>query len=128
MTLVLRAHELVTNARQLQEDAVILSAQAGSVCQLIEWQTRLLGTVRQFLGRAYNYGRRDFKHLIRTLDAANEQLEQTMDMLRSTRVERVFRPSGEAEKCLMDFVDEKGVEAMRNALKGSIAELQVSNS
>ncbi|KAK4233377.1 autophagy-related protein 17 [Achaetomium macrosporum] len=126
MALVLRAHDLATNARQMHEDSVILSAQTGSVRQLIEYQMRLLRRARRGMGYAYDHGRRDFKHLIRTLDAVNGQLEQTMEMLRKTRVERVFRPPGEEEKCLMDFVDENSVEAMRDALKGSIAELQAA--
>ncbi|KAK3302727.1 autophagy-related protein 17 [Chaetomium strumarium] len=128
MALVLRAHDLVTNARQMHEDSVILSAQAGSVRQLMECQVRLLRKVRRGMGRAYDHGRREFKHLIRTLDAVNGQLEQTMEMLRKTRVEHVFRPPGEEEKCLMDFVDENSVEGMRDALKGSIAELQATQA
>jgi autophagy-related protein 17 len=78
------------------------------------------------MGHAYDRGAREFQQLLVTLDAANEKLEQTMRMLRETRVEPVFRPPNEEAKCLMDFVDENSVEGMRDALKGSIAELQVS--
>jgi autophagy-related protein 17 len=126
MALVLRAHDLATNARQMHEESVILSAQTGALRQLIEYQVRLLRRVRRVMGRAYDFGRRDFKQLIRALDAANGKLEKTMQMLRDTHVERIFRPPGEEDKSLMDFVDENSVEAMRDALKASIAELQVS--
>jgi autophagy-related protein 17 len=127
MALVLRANDLSTHARQMHEESVILSAQTGFVRKGIDEQVLLLRKVRRAMGRVYNDGRKQFKHLIRTLDDANERLEQTMAMLRTTLVEPVFRPPGEEDKCLMDFVDEKSVEAMREALKGSIVELQVSH-
>jgi autophagy-related protein 17 len=126
MPLVLRANELVTHARQMHEGCIILEAQTGFLRHLIDDEVQLLRKLRRGMGRAYDRGRRDFKQLIRTLDAANEKLEQTMQMLRDTRVEAVLRPPGEAPKSLMDFVDENSVEGMRDALKGSIAELQVS--
>lgn len=75
--------------------------------------------------RTYDSGKREFKHLIKTLDGANAKLEGTMDMLRDIVVDPVFRPSGEEPRNLLDFVDEKSVDEMRNALKGSIGELQV---
>lgn len=125
MALVLRANDLATHAREMYEESVVLGAQTGFIRQGIDEQIRLLRKVRRGMGRVYDDGRRQFKHLIRTLDGANGKLEQTMDMLRATRVERVFRPPGEEDKCLMDFVDEKSVESMRDALKASIAELQV---
>ncbi|AEO68646.1 792ac39f-23bb-4227-aaf1-7c71b7986aa7 [Thermothielavioides terrestris] len=128
MALVLRAHDLATNARQMHEESVILSAQTGALRQLIEYQVRLLRRVRRVMGRAYDFGRRDFKQLIRALDAANGKLEKTMQMLRDTHVERIFRPPGEEDKSLMDFVDENSVEAMRDALKASIAELQAAQT
>lgn len=126
MALVLRANDLATQAREMHEESVILSAQTGFLRRGIEDEVRILKQVRRGMGRAYDAGRREFKHLIRTLDGANGRLEQTMRMLRATRVEPVFRPPGEEEKCLMDFVDENSVDGMRQALKASIAELQVS--
>jgi autophagy-related protein 17 len=49
-----------------------------------------------------------------------------MDVLRSTMVEAAFRPEKEAPRSLLDFVDEKGVEIMRDALKESIRESKAS--
>ena len=48
-----------------------------------------------------------------------------MDVLRSTMVEAAFRPANEEPRSLLDFVDEQGVETMRNALKYSIRESKV---
>lgn len=63
--------------------------------------------------------------MIKTLDAANSRLEATMDILRSTMVEAAFRPKDEEPRSLLDFVDEQGVETMRDALKESIREAKV---
>jgi autophagy-related protein 17 len=49
-----------------------------------------------------------------------------MDILRSTIVEHAFRPEGEEPRSLLDFVDEQGVETMRDALKESIREARVN--
>jgi hypothetical protein len=48
-----------------------------------------------------------------------------MDVLRSTMVEAAFRPANEEPRSLLDFVDEQGVETMRDALKDSIRESKV---
>jgi hypothetical protein len=50
-----------------------------------------------------------------------------MDVLRSTMVEAAFRPANEEPRSLLDFVDEQGVETMRDALKDSIRESKVYN-
>jgi autophagy-related protein 17 len=126
ITLVWRAHDLATHARQMHEEAVILSAQTSFLRQGISEQVRILRQVRRGMNRAYDGGRNDFKKLIRTLDAANSRLEQAINVLRGTIVDPVFRPAGEEEKCLMDFVDEKTVDSMRDTVKESIKELQVS--
>lgn len=49
-----------------------------------------------------------------------------MDILRSTMVEAAFRPETEEPRSLLDFVDEQGVETMRDALKESIRESRAS--
>ena len=48
-----------------------------------------------------------------------------MHVLRSTMVEAAFRPDAEEPRSLLDFVDEQGVETMRDALKDSIRESRV---
>lgn len=128
MTLVLRANDLSTHARQLHEESVILGAQTSFLKKGINDQTRLLLRVRRSMIRTYDAGKREFNHIIKTLDSANGRLENTIDMLRQTSVDPVFRPSGEKPKNLLDFVDENQVHGMRDALKGSIAELQVTTS
>lgn len=126
MTLVLRANDLSTHARQLHEESVILGAQAAFLRRGINDQTKLLLRVRRNMIRTYDSAKREFKRLLLTLDATNDKLENTMGMLRDTTVDPVFRPEGEEPKNLLDFVDENQVDGMRDALKANIGQLQVS--
>ncbi|KAG8165613.1 hypothetical protein KVR01_004165 [Diaporthe batatas] len=128
MTLVLRANDLTTHARQLHEESVILRAQTAFLSKGIAEQRRLLNRVRRSMIRTYDAGKSEFKHIIRTLDLANEKLETTMEMLRNTPVDPVFRPPGDDPKNLLDFVDENQVHGMREALKESIAGLQATQT
>ncbi|TVY58776.1 Autophagy-related protein 17 [Lachnellula cervina] len=109
---VWRANEIVTSARAALEESVVLSARTGFLRNGIFGQVKILKRVRNGVEN----------NVIRTLDAANARLESTMDVLRSTMVEAAFRPTGEEPRSLLDFVDEQGVETMRDALKESIRE------
>ncbi|KAJ4385884.1 Autophagy- protein 17 [Neurospora sp. IMI 360204] len=128
MTLVLRANDLATSARQMHEESVILSAQTAFLRHGILEEVRILQQVRRGMARAYDNGTRDFKQIIRTLDTADGRLEKIMDILRKTTVEKVFRQPGEEPKCLLDFVDPKIVEQVRDALKESIHELSAAKT
>ncbi|EKD21307.1 kinase activator [Drepanopeziza brunnea f. sp. 'multigermtubi' MB_m1] len=119
---VWRANEIVTSARSALEESVVLSARAGFLRSGISEQVKILRKVRGGIEDVYKDGQRDFKHVIRTLDSANSKLESTMEILRSTMVEATFRPENEDSRSLLDFVDEQGVETMRDALKESIRE------
>lgn len=127
MTLVLRANEIANAARQSHEDVAILAAQAGFLKESILDQTTILIRVRRSLQGTYDWGKRDFKKLIRSMDVVDGGLEHTMEMLRDTSVEGVFRPDGEERRSLLDFIDEGGVHGVREAMKKSIQELQVSH-
>ncbi|KAI0015924.1 kinase activator [Xylariomycetidae sp. FL0641] len=124
--LVLRANELVHSARQAYEESVILSAQSRFVRDGIREQARLLLKIRRSLHRTYENGKREFKQIIKNLDATNGRLEDTMKVLRGRHVERAFRPAGEEKRNLLDFVDEQQVDTMRNALKENIQALQAT--
>jgi autophagy-related protein 17 len=124
---VLRANEIATASRQLHEDAVIRAAHSDFLRRSISDQAHILLRVRRSLQRTYDYGKRDFKQLIKMMDGADEKLQVTMKMLRGTRVEPIFRPVGEDSKTLLDFVDEKSVHSVVEALKSSLGGLQVRN-
>ena len=127
MRLVLRANDLVHLARQAHEESVILTAQSQFLRRGISDQVRLLLRLRKSLSRTYDIGKREFKLVLKDLDATNGRLEDTMNVLRGRIVESAFRPEGEESKNLLDFVDEGQVHALRNTLKENIAALQVSD-
>ncbi|KAL3417425.1 kinase activator [Phlyctema vagabunda] len=119
---VWRANELVQTSRSALVESVVLSARTGFLQSGISEQVKILRKVKGGIDNEYKEGQREFKAVIRTLDAANARLESTMETLRSTMVEAAFRPDGEDPRSLLDFVDEQGVEGMRDALKESINE------
>ncbi|KAK0118463.1 autophagy protein 17 [Cadophora gregata] len=119
---VWRANEIMTSARSALEESAVLSARTGFLRSGISEQVKVLRRVRGGIENVYKEGQRDFKNTIRTLDLANTRLESTMDILRTTIVEAAFRPEKEEPRSLLDFVDEQGVETMRDTLKESIRE------
>ncbi|KAK5629523.1 hypothetical protein RRF57_005238 [Xylaria bambusicola] len=125
MGLVLRANELVHVARHAHEESVILKAQTQFLRRGISEQMRLLLRIRKDLMRTYDDGKREFKQIIKTLDATNSRLEDTMNVLRGQGVDSAFRPADEEKRSLLDFVDEAQVDRMREALKVNIQALQV---
>ncbi|KAM6488358.1 autophagy-related protein 17 [Trichoderma sp. SZMC 28011] len=124
MTLVLRADEIVTAARQSHEDTVMLAAQTGFLRNAIADQVLILGRVGKSLQATCEWGKKDFVKLVRRMDEVDGQLKATMDMLTTTPVDTSLRPKGEPRKSLLDFVDEGSVHGMRNAMKQCIEELQ----
>lgn len=125
MNLVLRANELATAARKSHEDVTILAAQAGFLRSSILDQAAILVRVRKSLQSTYDWGKKDFKTLVKSMDMVDAALTGTMEMLRGTGVQSVLRPKGEERRNLLDFVDESSVHGMRDAMKKSIEELQV---
>lgn len=125
MNLVLRANELANHARSAHEDTVILAAQTAFVRNSILDQVSILVKLRRSLQATYDWGKKDFKKLVRSMDEADGDLESTMSMLRNTVVQSGVRPPGEERKSLLDFVDELNVHKLRDAMKRSIEELQV---
>lgn len=130
MTSVLRANELCTLALQLYEEAVVLGSETEFLRRGMASQLGVLARVRNGLNRTCEAGKREFKQLIRAMDGADGKMRGTVDGLKGRVVEGGFRvgEGDEGERNLMDFVDEKSVQGLVEALKGSVKELQVSNS
>lgn len=135
ITHVWRANEIVTAARSALEESVVVSARTGFLRRGLNNQLRLLYSVRTEVEEISLRGRTEFSSVLKSLDAADARLRKTLDLLRDTIVHASFRPEGEEPRSLRDFVDERGVEELHTALKGSIdttsaaqAELDASNS
>lgn len=125
MNHVLRANEIATSARNAQEDAALLSAQAGFLRGATLDQAAILVKVRRSLQATYDWGKRDFRSLVKDMDGVDGELGRTIEFLRSTQVNSLLRPKDEDRKNLLDFVDEDSVNRMRDAMKKSIEEFQV---
>lgn len=126
MNLVLRANDIANHARASHEDASLLAAQSGFMRTAILDQSTILVRLRRTLQDTYDWGKKDFRRLVRAMDEADGALEGTMVSLRATVVQSALRPTGEEKKkTLLDFVDEESVHGMREAMKKSIEELQV---
>ncbi|RAH72580.1 autophagy-related protein 17 [Aspergillus aculeatinus CBS 121060] len=131
---VWRANEIVTAARSALEESVIVSARTGFLRRGLNNQLRLLYSVRSEVEEISLRGRSEFASVLKDLDAADARLRKTLGLLRETIVHSSFRPNGEDQKSLHDFVDERGVDELHAALKASIdrtnaaqAELDSSN-
>ncbi|KAL4785411.1 autophagy-related protein 17 [Aspergillus varians] len=117
---VWRANEIVTAARSTLEESVVLSARTGFLRSGLNNQLRLLYNVRAEVEEISLRGRSEFAGSLKSLDAADARLRNTLGLLRETIVHASFRPEGEEAKSLHDFVDERGVEELHTTLKSSI--------
>ncbi|KAM3521028.1 hypothetical protein NHJ13051_006490 [Beauveria bassiana] len=124
MNHVLRANEIATSARNAHEEAALLSAQANFLRGATLDQAAILVKVRRSLQATYDWSKRDFRALVKSMDGVDGKLGRTIESLRSTQISDLLRPQDEQRKNLLDFVDEEGVNRMRDAMKKSIEELQ----
>ncbi|EJP62668.1 kinase activator [Beauveria bassiana ARSEF 2860] len=124
MNHVLRANEIATSARNAHEEAALLSAQANFLRGATLDQAAILVKVRRSLQSTYDWSKRDFRVLVKSMDGVDGKLGRTIESLRSTQISDLLRPQDEQRKNLLDFVDEEGVNRMRDAMKKSIEELQ----
>jgi autophagy-related protein 17 len=127
ITSVWRANEIVTSARSALEESVILGSRTAFIHAGIADSTSILRKIRQGVQDVYDDGEADFQDTIHTLDAADAQLKQTMDVLRSTMVEASFQPPDTEPKNLLDFVDTQQVDICHTALKEAIDITQVGS-
>ncbi|KAG5984951.1 hypothetical protein E4U43_006132 [Claviceps pusilla] len=121
---VLRANELATSARLSHQETLLLSAQTAFVRNSMLDQVTILTRVRGSLQSTYEWGKRDFKKLVKAMDEVDADLTGTIHMLRDTQVQSILRPNDRESMNLLDFVDETSVHGMREAMKQSIQDLQ----
>lgn len=88
MNSVLRANEICTNALQLYEEAVVLGSETEYLRRGMAGQLGILGRVRNGLNRTCEGGKRDFKQLIRTMDAADGKMRESIGELRHREIGR----------------------------------------
>lgn len=120
---VIRASEIVSDARTTLETSVILSARATFLTRSLESQLKILRAVQFEVEDVSHKTQSEFGAVLKNLDAADARLRSTIEDLRSTMVEKGFRPILEQERTLLDFVDEKPVEDLHDTLKECIGEV-----
>lgn len=117
---VYRANELVTSTRKALETSIIISARTEFIRSGIDSQCIVLAKVRSNTEGIAMESASEFATMIRNLDAADERLRATLDLLRETMIEASLRPEGEERRSLLDFVDETGVAGLVTTIKESI--------
>ncbi|KAG5936267.1 hypothetical protein E4U53_000256 [Claviceps sorghi] len=124
MNHVLRANELATSARLSHQESLLLAAQTAFVRNSMLDQITILTRVCASLQSTYEWGKRDFKKLVKAMDEVDADLTGTMHMLRDTQVQSTLQSNDRKSMNLLDFVDETSVHDMREAMKHSIQDLQ----
>jgi len=127
MNHVLRANELATSARLSHQETLLLAAQTAFIRDSMLDQVTILTRVRGSLQSTYEWGKRDFKKLVKAMDEVDADLTGTIHMLRDTQVQSTLQPNDRESMNLLDFVDETSVHDMREAMKHSIQDLQVGS-
>ncbi|KAL8872376.1 MAG: hypothetical protein Q9174_001981 [Haloplaca sp. 1 TL-2023] len=132
---VLRANEIVTLARAHLETSVITSSRTSFIRTAMAAQLRTLDTVHEHSKAVELEGAEEYKEVLRTVEEADQRLNDTLDRLRTTIVETSLRPETDQRKSLLDFVDECGVDQLlssvqesANAAQEAHAELIETNS
>ena len=109
---VYRANEICTSTRDALEKSAISSARTSFVRSGIASQLQVLQQVQQQTNKSAQLVITEFEDVIKRLNDAEKRLRDTLNSLRDTIVEAQLRPEGEEKRCLLDFVDESGVEGL----------------
>lgn len=117
---VLRANELVTSTRATLESNVSTVARTEFLRSGIDEQCRVLEHLHAGSQSVSRRGNAEFDNVLRSLDAAEEKLKGTLQLLRETFVEAALRPEGEEKRNLLDFVDESGVETLLGTVREAV--------
>ncbi|KAL9004336.1 MAG: hypothetical protein Q9188_002849 [Gyalolechia gomerana] len=123
---VWRANEIVESTKSHLEASVITSARTSFLRSGIATQLRTLKLVHAHNRAGELEGAQGYGEVVKTLDAADRRLKDTMTRLKTTMVENDLRPESDQEKSLLDFVDEGSVEKVLLTLQDSIGVAQTA--
>ncbi|KAL8935156.1 MAG: hypothetical protein Q9216_005564 [Gyalolechia sp. 2 TL-2023] len=117
---VWRANEIVESTKTNLEASVITSSRTSFLRSGIATQLRTLTLVYAHNSAVEREGAHEYGEVVKSLDAADRRLKDTMARLKTTMVENDLRPESDQEKSLLDFVDEGSVEQVLLTLQDSI--------
>ncbi|KAF2789835.1 hypothetical protein K505DRAFT_327978 [Melanomma pulvis-pyrius CBS 109.77] len=119
-TVLWRANEIVTSARDLLEENAILAAKNSSIRSIVDEQVDALEAVRRGIDVVEAEVQVEFKQLLHDLDASYSGLQSTLAVLRDTPIEAVLQPPGTPQKHLFDFIDNATVTNLKDSLRACI--------
>ncbi|OCT48278.1 Autophagy-related protein 17 [Cladophialophora carrionii] len=129
--LVHRATTLLSEARISVESTTALLAKATYLRRSLTSQLKVLRGVQFELETAAQGIQLEFQAVIRELDETGARLLQCIDLLKQTKIEHAFkvatdgeRPDVAGKNTLHDFVDDNGVETIKQAMEVAIDNVQ----
>ena len=114
---VYRANDICTFTRTALEKCAITTARSSFLSSGITSQLNVLHNVHSQTSKTSQVAQAEFDDVVRALDEAEKRLRDTLRGLKETLVETQLRPEGEERRCLLDFVDESGVEGLVASIK-----------
>ncbi|KAJ9633428.1 uncharacterized protein PV06_06776 [Exophiala oligosperma] len=127
--LVHRATNILTEARASIESTTALLAKTTYLRRSLASQLKILRGVQYELDSAAQTIQQEFQTIIQELDDTGARLLQCIDFLKETSIEEAFKSTTEAEGVtgkvtLHDFVDDNGVEQIKQAMRAAIDNVQ----
>ncbi|KAF2197375.1 hypothetical protein GQ43DRAFT_381166 [Delitschia confertaspora ATCC 74209] len=119
-TVLWRANEIVTSARDFLEENAVLVARNTSIRNIIDVQTDSLAAVRTGIDVVESEVQTEFKSLLHSLDTAFAGLQSTLNVLRETPIESSLQPPDTPQKHLFDFIDSATVTNLKDSLTACI--------
>jgi autophagy-related protein 17 len=119
-TVLWRANEIVTSARELLTENAVLAAKNSSIRNVVDEQADALEAVRRGIDIVEAEVQVEFKQMLHDLDASYSGLQSTLAVLRDTPIEAVLQPPGTPQKHLYDFIDNATVTNLKDSLRACI--------
>ncbi|KAF2183532.1 hypothetical protein K469DRAFT_209090 [Zopfia rhizophila CBS 207.26] len=119
-TVLWRANEIVSSARELLEENAVLLAKNASIRYIVDEQVDSLEAVRGGIDTVEAEVQSEFKQLLHHLDTSFAGLQSTLTVLRDTPIESVLQPPRTPQKHLFDFIDSATVTNLKDSLRACI--------
>ncbi|KAF2847372.1 hypothetical protein T440DRAFT_195613 [Plenodomus tracheiphilus IPT5] len=119
-TVLWRATEIVSTARELLEENAVLAAKNTAVRNIADRQVDALEAVRRGIDVVEAEVETEFKQLLHDVDTSFSGLTSTLAVLRETPIEAVLQPPGTPQKHLYDFIDSATVSNLEADLRACI--------
>ncbi|KAJ5056562.1 autophagy-related protein 17 [Bipolaris maydis] len=119
-TVLWRATDIVSTARELLEENAVLAAKNTSIRNIVEQQVDALEAVRRGVDVVEAEVQTEFKQILHHVDTSFAGLNSTLAVLRETPIEAVLQPHGTPQKHLYDFIDSATVSNLESTLRACI--------